>query len=177
VIIIVDFFKNTATLIIGQNKNFNRKKKTKMSRDTTTGKKFEESISCYCEKSGYKVERQKNLGKKPFSKTRWMADLVVSNKEGKRVLVSLKWQHSNGTAEEKIAYEILNLKYAAEEMGFHKVLLILGGTDRDKDGKGWTLRESLIKGDNKLFSSIADSIEINYPEYLYYLIDNKCLFE
>ena len=50
---------------------------------------------------------------------------------------------TNGTAEQKLPFEIINLLYAFENNEIEKAYLVLGGTDNDskKGVDGWTLRK------------------------------------
>jgi len=73
-----------------------------------------------------------------FSGRRHFAD-VIAEKDGKKTLVSLKWQQVGGTAEEKIPYEVMCLGHALDEKHCDKAYLVLGG-------EGWTLREFYTTG-------------------------------
>jgi hypothetical protein len=58
---------------------------------------------------------------------------VIAEKDGKRFVVSLKWQQVLGTAEQKVPFEVISLADAVTKDGFTKAYLVLGG-------EGWTLR-------------------------------------
>ena len=64
---------------------------------------------------------------------------VIAEKDGKRFVVSLKWQQVLGTAEQKVPFEVLSLDDAVTKDGFTKAYLVLGG-------EGWTLRAFYTEG-------------------------------
>lgn len=63
----------------------------------------------------------------------------VAEKNGSRYLVSLKWQQTGGTAEQKVAFESICLEEAIESSNasYAKAYLVLGGD-------GWTLRDYYV---------------------------------
>jgi hypothetical protein len=75
---------------------------------------------------------------------------VVARKDGRNILVSLKWQQVGGTAEPKIPFEIICLaeaiaqsaKAEKQEDRYGKAVLVLGGD-------GWTLKEWYLSGELK----------------------------
>jgi hypothetical protein len=52
---------------------------------------------------------------------------VIAERDGKRFLVSLKWQQVSGTAEQKVPFEVISLADAVNKNGFTKAYLVLGG--------------------------------------------------
>lgn len=127
-------------------------------RDTTTGRVLEESILPALHRGGYETTRQFVIGKKPNGRRHKVDTIAV--KDGKSILVSQKWQQKGGTAEEKVAFEVLCLAEAVRksEGRYEKAILVLGGIDakpgeRARAGKpgrkgqpGWTLRQWFIGG-------------------------------
>ena len=109
------------------------------SRDTTTGKNFESQVKAALEELDYEVKEQVQIGTRPNGR-RHMVDLVVS-KGNRSVLISLKWQQSSGTAEQKVPYELICLSEALKQSrGAHKsAYLVLGG-------EGWTLKKFYLSG-------------------------------
>lgn len=67
---------------------------------------------------------------------RHIVDVVASRPNITPALLSLKWQQSSGTAEEKVPFEVIKLIHAIKtsEGKFTRAYLVLGGT-------GWTKRE------------------------------------
>jgi len=64
---------------------------------------------------------------------------VVATKNEKSVLVSMKWQESSGTAEQKVPFEVMCLADTLRELRFTAAYLVLGGP-------GWTLRDWYVSG-------------------------------
>lgn len=67
-----------------------------------------------------------------------MVDAVAS-KDGADILVSLKWQQTSGTAEQKVPFEVMCLAGRVRAGGAHRAYLVLGGD-------GWTLRSYFTSG-------------------------------
>ena len=83
-----------------------------MARDTTTGGAYEEIVeTCLkraSKKNGFDAFPQRNVGLKPNGGSHridW--ELVDQADDNIRGLVSCKYQGTSGTAEEKIAYEVI----------------------------------------------------------------------
>lgn len=108
-----------------------------MSRDTTTGSNYEAIIEmCIkrsCEKNNLKANNQVTIGTKPGGgkhRVDWeISDLANPDKRG---LISCKYQGTSGTAEEKIAYEVIKLLHAMKiDSRYEKSWIIIGG-------EGWS---------------------------------------
>jgi hypothetical protein len=56
----------------------------------------------------------------------WDFVCVIAEKDGKRFLLSLKWQQVSGTAEPKVPFEVISLADAVTKDGFTKDDLVLG---------------------------------------------------
>ena len=78
---------------------------------------------------------------------------AIAQKEGRRVLVSLKWQQVSGTAEQKVPFEVICLLEALRSGEYAKAYLVLGG-------EGWTLRTFYTSGGLKPFLVNADQVEV-----------------
>ena len=70
-----------------------------------------------------------------------MVDVLATDDQGRKYLVSLKWQQVSGTAEQKVPFEAICLAEAIRtgEGEYHKAYLVLGGN-------GWSLREFYLGG-------------------------------
>jgi hypothetical protein len=107
------------------------------SRDTTTGSNYESIIeACIkrsCEKNGLKAVAQAFVGIKPGGgKHRVDWEIIDNNNEDNRGLVSCKFQGTSGTAEEKMAYEVIKLLHAMNtDSRYKKSWIIMGG-------EGWS---------------------------------------
>jgi hypothetical protein len=92
------------------------------------------------EEGGYEYFRQVDIGER-LGGGKHVVDLVAYNEDGKGYLVSLKWQQTSGTAEQKVPYEAMCLIQAvqSEPERFVKAYLVLGGP-------AWTLRDFFTDG-------------------------------
>lgn len=64
---------------------------------------------------------------------------AIAEKDGAKVLVSLKWQQTGGTAEQKVPFEIMCLADAVRAGLADRAYVVLGGD-------GWTLRDYYTSG-------------------------------
>jgi hypothetical protein len=83
---------------------------------------------------GYEYRAQVRIGKRIGGGTHKVD--AVASKDGRVVLVSLKWQQVGGTAEQKVLFEIICLAEAVRSGECQAAYLVLGG-------EGWSLREFL----------------------------------
>lgn len=107
------------------------------SRDTTTGSNYEAIIEmCIkrsCEKNNLEAISQANIGIKPGGgKHRVDWEIVDKQDPNSRGLISCKYQGTSGTAEEKMAYEVIKLLYTMKlDSRYKKSWIIMGG-------EGWS---------------------------------------
>lgn len=107
------------------------------SRDTTTGSNYEAIIEmCIkrsCEKNNLEAISQANIGIKPGGgKHRVDWEIVDKQDPNSRGLISCKYQGTSGTAEEKMAYEVIKLLYTMKlDSRYKKSWVIMGG-------EGWS---------------------------------------
>lgn len=107
------------------------------SRDTTTGSNYEAVIEmCIkrsCAKNSLKAIGQADVGIKPGGgrhRVDW--EIIDTTNEDNRGLISCKYQGTSGTAEEKLAYEVIKLLHAMKiDPRYKKSWIIMGG-------KGWS---------------------------------------
>jgi hypothetical protein len=109
-------------------------------RDTTTGAVMEAMVLPAIERGGYEYFRQVDIGER-LGGGKHIVDLVAYNREGAGYLISLKWQQTSGTAEQKVPYEAMCLIDAAlsEPERYTRAYLVLGGP-------AWTLRDFYTGG-------------------------------
>jgi len=63
---------------------------------------------------------------------------LVAEKSGHEFLISMKWQQSSGTAEQKVPFEIICLAEAVKATpNYKRGYVVLGGP-------GWTLRDYYV---------------------------------
>lgn len=78
---------------------------------------------------------------------------AIAEKDGRQILVSVKWQQVAGTAEQKVPFEVICLLDAIEHGPYAKAYLVLGG-------EGWKLRNFYVSGGLDRFLASADRVEI-----------------
>jgi hypothetical protein len=107
--------------------------RAEMSRDTTTGSNFEDIVKlCIersCKKNRLEAHRQKFVGMKPGGgRHRVDYELISLENENVRGLVSCKTQNHSGSADEKVAYEVIKLLYLMQQDQRYKhAWIVLGG--------------------------------------------------
>ena len=131
------------------------------SRDTTTGSNYESIIEmCIrrsCEKNGLEAVSQINIGTKPGGgKHRVDWEIIDKQDPNSRGLISCKYQGTSGTAEEKMAYEVIKLLYAMKvDSRYKKSWIIMGG-------EGWStgMREFIKNHLSEWIPGMRDKVEI-----------------
>jgi hypothetical protein len=102
-------------------------------RDTTTGSDYEDIVElCIkrsCERNKLEAKSQSVIGKKPGGgKHRVDWEIYKLDNPNIRGLISCKFQSTSGTAEEKIAYEVIKLLHAMKiDSRYVKSWIIMGG--------------------------------------------------
>lgn len=102
-------------------------------RDTTTGSNYEAIIEmCIkrtCERNELTAVSQATIGEKPGGgKHRVDWEIYRNTDPSFRGLISCKFQGTSGTAEEKIAYEVIKLLHAMKiDPRYKKSWIIMGG--------------------------------------------------
>lgn len=102
-------------------------------RDTTTGSDYEEIVKlCIkrsCERNKLEAKSQSVVGQKPGGgKHRVDWEIYRLDNPSIRGLISCKFQSSSGTAEEKLAYEVIKLLHSMKtDKRFVKSWIIMGG--------------------------------------------------
>jgi hypothetical protein len=106
-------------------------------RNTSTGAVLEAMIVPALERGGYSCLTQRVVGKRCGGGVH-KAD-AIAQKGRDVIIVSLKWQQTGGTAEQKVPFEAMCLADAVRTGGATRAYLVLGGD-------GWTLREYFTSG-------------------------------
>ena len=122
-----------------------------MSRNTTTGLVLERMVLPALEQGGYSYKAQTKLGQR-FGVSSHVVD-AVAEKDGKQILISVKWQQVSGTAEQKVPFEVMCLLEAIEVGPYEKAYLVLGG-------EGWKFRSFYTSGGLMKYLTYADRVEI-----------------
>jgi hypothetical protein len=131
------------------------------SRDTTTGSNYEAIIEmCIkrsCKKNNLQAIGQVAIGKKPGGGNH-RVDWEISDKNNPdlRGLISCKYQGTSGTAEEKMAYEVIKLLYAMKiDTRYKRSWIIMGG-------EGWSdgMRDFIKNHLSDWIPDMRDKIDI-----------------
>lgn len=120
-------------------------------RNTRTGAVLEAMILPALRQGGYDYAIQQLVGRR-FGGGRHIVD-AIAEKDERKYLISLKWQQTGGTAEQKVPFEVISLADVVRGGGFEKAYLVLGG-------EGWTLRDFYVSGDLKTHLANTDRVEI-----------------
>ena len=104
-------------------------------------------------KGGYSHDVQVSIGIR-IGGTKHYVD-TVAEKDGRKFLISLKWQQVSGTAEQKVPFEVISLVQAILDTNdeYSKAYLVLGG-------EGWRLRDFYTTGGLEKHLEYADKVDI-----------------
>ena len=80
---------------------------------------------------------------------------AIAEKDGRKILISVKWQQVSGTAEQKVPFEVICLveTMQAQPGTYDKAYVVLGG-------EGWTLRQFYTSGGLQKYLKDSGSVEI-----------------
>ena len=108
-------------------------------RDTRTGSVMERMVLPALELGGYEVRRSVHIGSR-LGIARHLIDILATGADGRVHLISLKWQQVQGTAEQKIPFEMISLiDTMLRDERFHRAHLVLGGD-------GWRYKDFYLSG-------------------------------
>jgi len=86
---------------------------------------------------------------------RHLVDVVASDASGRSYLISLKWQQTSGTAEQKVPFEVICLaETIASGEGNHSAAYVVLG------GGGWKLRDFYVGGGLNKHLTFADRVHV-----------------
>jgi hypothetical protein len=108
-----------------------------MAQNTNTGAVLEAMIVPALNRGGYTSLRQQKVGQRCGGGVH-KVDAVIE-KNNQKILVSLKWQQTGGTAEQKVPFEVMCLADAVTGGHASRAVLVLGGD-------GWKLRDYYTSG-------------------------------
>ena len=106
-------------------------------RNTNTGGVLEAMTLPALKRGGYDYEAQVVVGQRCGGGTH-KAD-AIARRNAEEILVSLKWQQTSGTAEQKVPFEVMCLADAVRAGHASRAYLVLGGD-------GWSLRDYFVSG-------------------------------
>jgi hypothetical protein len=119
-------------------------------RDTRTGGVLEAMVLPALKRGGYTYQTQVVVGNR-LGGSKHKVD-ALAEKNGERIIVSMKWQQVGGTAEQKVPFEVMCLAVEVKSNAFRKAYLVLGG-------EGWTLRDFYTSGE--LVKHLIDAALVN----------------
>ncbi len=125
-----------------------------MGRDTRTGGVLEAMVLPALRRGGYTYETQVNIGIR-LGGGKHIVDVLAADQRNRRFLISMKWQQTSGTAEQKVPFEVICLAQAINQKPdtYERGYLVLGGL-------GWKLRDFYLSGDLHRFLAKADRVSI-----------------
>jgi hypothetical protein len=106
-------------------------------RNTNTGGVLEAMVVPALERGGYVCTTQVIVGQRCGGRAHKVD--AIATRDDQRVLVSMKWQQTGGTAEQKVPFEVMCLADAVRAQHALRAYLVLGGD-------GWTLRDYFTSG-------------------------------
>jgi DNA adenine methylase len=122
-------------------------------RDTRTGGVLEHMVQHALDLGGYQSSSQIVIGTR-LGGRKHKVDRIAE-KNGETFLISLKWQQGGGTAEQKVAFEVICLMDAVRNSSgkFKKAYLVLGG-------EGWSLRDFYVSGGLEQYLKHSELVKI-----------------
>ena len=122
-------------------------------RNTRTGGVLESMILPALDMGGYRYSKQVPIGARPGGRQHRID--LVAEKDGRSLLISLKWQQVGGTAEQKVPFEVICLMDAirSSEGLYRRAYVVLGGG-------GWTLRKFYVAGGLEEYLKCGELVEI-----------------
>jgi hypothetical protein len=115
-------------------------------RDTRTGSVLEKMVLPALDCGGYTVQSQVVVGQRLGCGAHKID--FIAEKDGRKVLISLKWQQSVGTVEQKVPFEVICLADALTR-GYDAAYLVLGG-----EGMTAKLRQVYVNGGLQPFLNV-----------------------
>lgn len=91
-------------------------------------------------RGGYDSQTQVHIGDR-LGGGKHIIDVLAVDSTKRQILVSVKWQQTSGTAEQKVPFEVICLAEAvnSDPDRFNRAYLVL-------DGNGWKLRDFYLSG-------------------------------
>lgn len=104
---------------------------------TSTGGVLEAMVLPALKLGGYTYETQVLVGIRPGGRKHRLD--VLAQRAGERIMISMKWQQTSGTAEQKVPFEVMCLADGVRGGLATRAYLVLGGD-------GWSLRDYFTSG-------------------------------
>jgi hypothetical protein len=121
-----------------------------MTRQTKTGRKYEKEIENLLEEyTSHTFRSQVNVGKKRNGGKHYV-DILLNQS----ILLSLKYQEVQGTAEEKIPFEIMKLQHAVDDYEYKCAIITLAGPDSAWKWKNYYLGQEFQANMKKIYPDV-----------------------
>ena len=135
-------------------------------RNTSTKNTLEAMVSEALLTTGYQVSRRTCIGTRPGGSAHKID--MIAQKDNQNILISLKWQQAQRSAEQNIPFEIICLAEAEQKEHGERAYLVLGGN-------GWTLRDYFVSGQLAKHLIHSDLVEVVTIEQFISLANNASL--
>lgn len=123
---------------------------TTASRNTTTGTTYEKEIENLLEQfTDCQFETQVNIGTKRNGGKHYI-DILLQCK----TLLSLKYQRVQGTAEEKVPFEVMKLQHAVDDHEYECAIIVLAGPDSAWKWKKYYLGEEFQHSMKQIYPDV-----------------------
>ena len=132
-------------------------------RNTKTGINYEEEVRRLLENySNHKVAKTTNkrgvyVGKKRNGGKHYVDILLNGN-----TLLSLKYQRVQGTAEEKVPFEVMKLHHACLDHGYDSAILVLAGPDKAWKWKDYYLGEQFQNDMKQIYHTARHTTKVGW---------------
>jgi len=122
-----------------------------MKRNTQTGNVLELMSCTALIQGGYNIQRHKHLGQRPGG-GKHIVDIIAEKVD--KMIISLKWQQVQGTAEDKVPFEIISLACALKDnKEYSKAYLVLGG-------EGWKRKKFFTENGLSDFLNNCEKVNV-----------------
>ena len=105
------------------------------------------------ERGGYEYKKQAHIGERLGTGKHFID--VLAEKDSKQFLISMKWQQSSGTTEQKVPFEVICLVEALENGNYEKAYLVLAG-----EGMKKKLKEFYLSGGLDQYLRTTEGVDI-----------------
>lgn len=129
--------------------------------NTRTGGVLEAMVLPALDRGGYRHRAQVAIGTR-LGCGKHVVD-AVAEKDGREVLVSVKWQQVAGTAEQKVPFELICLLDAIEGGPYAKAYLVLGGEGEPREAVAMTEQQDEKKSQREAFEFLREHFRQDTP--------------
>ena len=118
---------------------------------------MEEMVVSALVHGGYRVHPKMNV-RTSLGVSEYRIDILAQDKQDRLHLVSLQWQQSLGTAEQKVPFKVICLSDALmSNKNYYKAHFVLGGN-------GWRYKDFYLSGGLRAHLANADMVSVTSLE-------------